>query len=381
MPNPTADKKTWYKMQADPQKKTAEISIMEEIGMWGVTAADFIDELKTLGEVDQINLHLLSPGGSVIEGNAIFNALASHPAEIHTSIDFAASMASVIAMTGKTVKIAENGYLMIHNPQVYTGGESKDLRQAADLLDGMRETAIKSYQRHTDKTAEEIGQMMDDATWMTGPQAVEFGFADEVGPEIKAAASIDLSKMKNVPEAAMKLFAAPVEPEEPEEPEAKENEPQTKTEPEQQAEPEQTGTGEPAGENTDVPDTPPNAGAGADGKHTPEPTEPAEDEIKILRDQLDALRNEIAQRDEQLAELAMKQKQDSERIEQLAGGFKFTPSGGTTTGKKPEHKFLVAVRALTEGGMGYSAALLTAQKNDPALYADFLRANDNHKNK
>ena len=380
MPKPTVGKKTWYKMQADPKKKTADIRIMEGIGMGGVTAADFIEELNALGKVDKINLYLLSPGGSVIEGSAIFNALASHPAEIHTSIDFAASMASVIAMAGKTVKIAENGYLMIHNPQIYTGGESKDLRQAADLLDGMRETAIKAYQRHTEKTAEEIGQMMDEATWMTGPQAVEFGFADEVGPEIKAAASIDLSKMQNVPEAAMKLFAAQNEPEEPE---AQENEPQAEPEPKQPEKPEQTGAGEPAGENIDVPDAPPNAGAGADGKHTPEPTEPAEDKVKILRDQLDALRNEIAQRDEQLAELATKQKQDSERIEQLAGGFKFDPADSqtTATGKKPEHKFLAAVRALTEGGMEYSAALLTAQKNDPALHADFLRANETNKNK
>jgi len=60
----------------------AEIYIYDEIGFQGVPAKQFISDLQALGEIKHITLHINSPGGSIFEGIAIFNALKYHPAAI-----------------------------------------------------------------------------------------------------------------------------------------------------------------------------------------------------------------------------------------------------------------------------------------------------------
>src|SRR5260370_34258725 len=129
-------KNSWYAISSSPNNsKTAEISIYDEIGGWGISARSFIAELNSL-DAENITLRIHSPGGSTSEGSAIYNALERHPATINGSIDgLAASMASVIAMAGDTVSMAENALMMIHNPWTTTSGESEEMRKSADLLD------------------------------------------------------------------------------------------------------------------------------------------------------------------------------------------------------------------------------------------------------
>lgn len=402
MPNSNV-KKSWFKMQANEDGKSADISITNEIGYWGVTAAEFIQELKDLGDVSKINLYIMSPGGSVIEGNAIFNALNTHPAEITVQVDFAASMASIIAMTGKTVTIAENGYLMIHNPRIDQGGEASDLRKMADLLDNMKQNAIIAYSSHTSKidagkTQDEIAQMMDEATWMTGKQAVEFGFAEKVGPMVQAAASFDLSAIDNVPEDAKKFFAM-IKDGEGEEEEGKDEESSNQdardgdeiSDGESEGEGNENGDGE--GENVGEDDNEGNEEGednGDDAGEGDEDTEPEDNEgdapdnndepvkgseLDTLREQLNAMRDEVALRDEQLKALMEKQKQDSERIEQLIGGFKFVDSEDVLVEQKQLHKFLKSVNKLVDEGMDYGTALISAKNANPELYAEYLRDN------
>ncbi|WP_413770427.1 head maturation protease, ClpP-related, partial [Vibrio vulnificus] len=80
-------------------------------------AAGFRDSLKQLGDVETNNLHINSPGGSVFEGIAIYNMLKNNPAQINVYVDaLAASIASVIAMSGDNIFMPSNSMLMIHNP-------------------------------------------------------------------------------------------------------------------------------------------------------------------------------------------------------------------------------------------------------------------------
>src|ERR1044072_9600498 len=87
----------------------AEILIYEDVGEgWfgGVTAKQFAEDLKALGKVDTINLRINSAGGDVFDGLAIYRRLVDHPARVITHIDgLAASIASVIAMSGNEIRI------------------------------------------------------------------------------------------------------------------------------------------------------------------------------------------------------------------------------------------------------------------------------------
>lgn len=196
-------------MEKSAEKKDhLEIMIYDEIGFYGITAKEFVKELtnKENKGVSYIHLRINSPGGSIFDGNAIYNALLQHKATKTAQIDgIAASMASIIAMSAGKISMPENTFLMIHNPFVYTAGDSEDLKREAKLLEDMKSSAIKAYQRHAkDKTADEISKMMDDETWLSAKEAKEQGFVEEVLDN----AELSATNMKNlnVPEYVMSIL-------------------------------------------------------------------------------------------------------------------------------------------------------------------------------
>ena len=181
----------WYAIQPSSDSETeVEISIYDEIGFGGVTAKDFMAEVKQF-KGQHIHLRINSVGGSVIEGAAIYNALRRHKGGLTVHVDgLAASMASVIAMAGEEVYIADNAMLMIHNPWSMTMGDADDLRKEADVLDKLKNTLVNAYARKTGMEAEDIAAMMDEETWLNATQSVAMGFADEIEDGIEAAASL-----------------------------------------------------------------------------------------------------------------------------------------------------------------------------------------------
>jgi ATP-dependent protease ClpP protease subunit len=71
--------KTWYQIQAKKDKpKAADISIHDEIGLWGISASAFMRDLRGMGELDEIHLSIHSPGGDVLDGWAIYNSLKNY---------------------------------------------------------------------------------------------------------------------------------------------------------------------------------------------------------------------------------------------------------------------------------------------------------------
>ena len=189
--------RTWYSMQAAANAPTtAEISIFDEIGMWGVTAKQFISDLKALGDVKDITLSLNSPGGSVFDGLAIYNALRSSGANVTVKVmGIAASIASVIAMAGKKIVMPENTFMMVHNPLGGGFGHSEDLRAIADAMDKVGESLIATYVARTGKSAEEVKALLDAETYMSAEEAVSLGFADELQPAFLIKASFELDRL------------------------------------------------------------------------------------------------------------------------------------------------------------------------------------------
>ena len=189
---------SWYSIKAKAND-TAEISIYDEIGFWGVSAASFAQDLKSCGNnLKQINLHIHSPGGDVFDGIAIYNLLKNHPANVTVYIDgLAASMASVIAMAGNEVIMPENAMMMIHKPWGIQGGDAEDMRKYADLLDKVENTLIPAYANKTGKTPEELAEMLSAETWLNGKECVEQGFADKLAEPLVAMASIKSRKLED----------------------------------------------------------------------------------------------------------------------------------------------------------------------------------------
>ncbi|MBG4580889.1 Clp protease ClpP, partial [Pseudomonas aeruginosa] len=126
-----APHESWYSIKA-AGRGVAEVLLYDEIGVWGITALQFARDLKAMGDLTKINLHIHSPGGDVFEGTAIYNLLRNHPASVDVYIDgLAASMASVIAMAGDTIYMPENAMMMVHKPWGIQGGDADDMRRYA----------------------------------------------------------------------------------------------------------------------------------------------------------------------------------------------------------------------------------------------------------
>ena len=115
--------------------------------------------------------------------------------------------ASAITMAGDSIRIAENGMLMIHNPWTITMGEAKDMLKAAELLDTVKTSIVGTYASRTEIADEELSKLMDAETWYVGDEAVEAGFATETTANKAIAARFDpqLHNFGRAPEAFRQL--------------------------------------------------------------------------------------------------------------------------------------------------------------------------------
>ena len=123
-------KATWYEFKAKSDE--TEILLYDEIGGFGISASAFVAELQSVPKNHRLVLRIHSPGGSVLDGNVIANAIKAHPGGVTTHIDgLAASMASVLAIAGRPARMAANGLLMIHNVSGGVYGDSAEMRRTA----------------------------------------------------------------------------------------------------------------------------------------------------------------------------------------------------------------------------------------------------------
>lgn len=185
--------KSWYQIQAKTDKGDPEVSIHDAIGEWGVTAKQFLADVKALGKLPRLTVRLNTPGGSVFDGLAIYNVLrelAKNGTAIETVVDgIAASMGSILMLAGDVRRMPANTYLMIHNPSGGAWGEADDMRKTADLLDKVRDTLADIYTSRAGIDREQVLAMMAEETWLTGVEAGEQGFATEVTDALQLAAS------------------------------------------------------------------------------------------------------------------------------------------------------------------------------------------------
>lgn len=187
-----------------------ELELYDEIGFWGVTAKDFRSRLNDVS--GDIVLKINSPGGDVFDGIAMYNDLLAHNGRVRVEVNgLAASAASIVAMAGDEIAVAENGFLMIHNAWVLAVGNRHDLNDVASVLGKIDAALARTYANQTGLGVRTISQMMDDETWLTGAEALDKGFATEVLKPVEANAKFDLSPFAAVPAA----LAVPVDGGEP----------------------------------------------------------------------------------------------------------------------------------------------------------------------
>lgn len=217
----------WYSIAAaaegDADSKVIEVYVYGEIGAWGITANQFIQDLKAVDDgVSPVVVAFNTNGGDLFEGLAIHNALRRLGERCTGRVDALAASAGSVAVCGAhRVVMASNAMLMIHNPYTWAGGDADELRRVADVLDQAFEVIIAAYKaKAPDIDEDELRRLVDAESWLTASEALALGLADEVGDGVKVQACLGqgaaMARYRNTPQALLdQLKASQDEPSEP----------------------------------------------------------------------------------------------------------------------------------------------------------------------
>lgn len=203
------DPGTWSFQVENRENRTPTIKIRGIIGVpteardFGVEAAGTLDqleaELDALGDVDEIELRVYSPGGYVRPAMALHDLIASHPARFIGIVDGGAGSAATLPlMACDVIRCPRNTPMMIHNAQAPAYGDhremearAKALRRESRIIADVYTDRILQATGQTDRAAvlSKVVELMNagtnnEGTTMTGQEAVELGLADEVAPDI-----------------------------------------------------------------------------------------------------------------------------------------------------------------------------------------------------
>jgi ATP-dependent protease ClpP protease subunit len=213
--------KTWYALEANGEaaERVIEVFVYGEIGAWGITANQFVQNLRAMDDgVSPVIAAFNSIGGDLFDGLAMHNALSRLGERCTGRIDaLAASAASVAVCGAHKVVIAANAMLMIHNPWTYAAGDAEDFRKVADVLDQTMEAIIAAYKaKAPDIDEAELRRLVAAETWLTANEAVALGLADEVGDGIKVKACLGqggvLQRYQHAPAELLAQLDEPPEP-------------------------------------------------------------------------------------------------------------------------------------------------------------------------
>ena len=201
-------KRAVYAM-ASADGQSAEITMYGDIyeqrptDWWGdpvdgqfITLAEFLEDLGQIASCKDITIRMNSYGGDAGVSNTIHNRLrdlARAGAKLTCIVDgVAMSGGSLIMCACDTVKVNPSSLIMIHKCWgFFWGGYNADeLREAAGQYDAWDKAQVAIYKRKTGLTDTVLSHMMSDTTYMTGREAVEKGFADEL---IEDAEPLDVS--------------------------------------------------------------------------------------------------------------------------------------------------------------------------------------------
>jgi ATP-dependent protease ClpP protease subunit len=151
-----------------------------------VTLPDLIKQAGDLDSFDSLCIEIASPGGDVAEGIYIMmwlDTLSEMGKEVTTVVTANAySIASLIMLAANKKKIARHAKVMVHNPMKpeLTLVNANDLEVFVKELRDLEKTMYILYKLFTGIDEEKIKSLMDNETYLTAEEAVQFGFADEI---------------------------------------------------------------------------------------------------------------------------------------------------------------------------------------------------------
>ena len=151
-----------------------------------VTASLVVSQMLFLEAEDpdkDINLYIMSPGGSVTAGMAIYDTMQFIKCDVSTiCMGMAASMGAFLLAGGtKGKRLAlPNAEIMIHQPSGGAQGQAAEIEIVADHILKTKEKLNRILAENTGQTYEKIKADTERDNYMTAQEALEYGLIDVV---------------------------------------------------------------------------------------------------------------------------------------------------------------------------------------------------------
>lgn len=150
---------------------------------------DRIDEYTTQSIISQLSkasqdnvvLRIHSIGGSVFDGNLLFNKIKEHGKVTGIVEGICASMASIVLQACSVRKMADNSMLMIHAPKTLFAGNSQMAEKDIKILKSIEDQFKKILVSRCQMNEEKVSTLMNGLDhWYTAEEAKEEGLIDEI---------------------------------------------------------------------------------------------------------------------------------------------------------------------------------------------------------
>ena len=151
-----------------------------------------ISELLYLASIDEskdITMYINSPGGSVVDGLAIYDTMQFIKPDVRTIVvGMAASMGSILLSGGAKGKrmALPNAEIMIHQPSGGSKGMASDMEIAWKHMERTKDKLTKYLVQNTGRnpgSKEDYDKVLADIDrdyWMSAEEALEYGLIDKI---------------------------------------------------------------------------------------------------------------------------------------------------------------------------------------------------------
>jgi ATP-dependent Clp protease, protease subunit len=130
-----------------------------------------------------ITIFINSPGGSVYDGMAIYDAMQYVPNDVSTvALGMAASMGQMLLCAGTRGKryALKHARIMMHQASGGIGGTAADIAIQAEQMIYTKRLLIELIAQHTEQSIDQIEIDSDRDRWFTAAEAQDYGFIDHV---------------------------------------------------------------------------------------------------------------------------------------------------------------------------------------------------------
>jgi len=130
-----------------------------------------------------ITLYLNSPGGSIVDGMAVYDTIRRSPAPVHCIVSGMAASMGAIILSGCAKghrRILKHGEVLLHQPLGGARGQATDVEISAKRILKMKEMLLKILAENCGQPFEKVAEDCDRDYWLDAEDAKAYGIVDEI---------------------------------------------------------------------------------------------------------------------------------------------------------------------------------------------------------